>query len=134
MIEEKINNIELEEQVINVEIYVECLVENVQKFKLINKPSFFIIQEFILEYINLEEKILNMFQQLDKRKLKRKHKNIIDNLLILFNSHWKDFQDSWDEQMWKIYEGTKKNDIKVNIANFQNFHDERLDTIEVNLF
>jgi hypothetical protein len=55
----------------NLEIYIELLQETVNKFKSIKKPKYFETKEFMLEYVNLEDKILDMFDTLVTKKVNK---------------------------------------------------------------
>jgi hypothetical protein len=103
-----------EELIINLEIYIECMKENVLIYKNLTKYTFIQNREFILEYVNLEENILTTFDKLNNLKINSNQYKRIELLLIEFNIYWKDFQDEWCSELWEIYETIlKKGRIKV---------------------
>jgi hypothetical protein len=128
---EEVGQTEVEEIFSNLEIYIECLQENVSKFKNTHKPGYFGTQEFILEYVNLEEKILDIFDSLNTRKIDKKCRKQLENLVNEFNASWTDYQDTWTDVMWEIYENTKKKDKKINIMSY--LEEENRYIVEVKL-
>jgi hypothetical protein len=102
----------------NLEIYIELLQETVNKFKSIKKPKYFETKEFMLEYVNLEDKILDMFDTLVTKKVNKISKKQLENLVNQFNQCWGVYQDTWGDATWLIYENTKKKDKKVNINSY----------------
>lgn len=64
-------------------------VKNIKKFKKI---------QFFSQYIELEDKILSF---IDKH-IGIKDKDM-ENLINKFLKYWKNYQDSWSDEYWKIY-------------------------------
>ena len=128
---EEVGQTQVEEIFSNLEIYIECLQENVSKFKNTHKPGYFETQEFMLEYVNLEEKILDIFDSLNTRKVVFKCRRQLENLVNEFNASWTDYQDTWTDTMWEIYENTKKKDKKINIMSY--LEEENRYIVEVKL-
>ncbi len=116
---EKIEAKNVEEVIFNLEIYIECLRENVISFQNIKKHSFIEKHEFVLEYIGLEENILKMFDKLNTLKISKKHYKKTETILKEFAIYWKDFQDSWSPDLWEIYENIRTCEWRAKIL----FHD-----------
>ena len=67
--ESKVNFKQTEEIIMNLEIYVECLEENVLIYKGLKNNTFTKKHEFLLEYIDLEDNILISFDKLNNLKI-----------------------------------------------------------------
>jgi hypothetical protein len=93
----------VEEIISTTEIYIECLEENSKKFQINRHPSSFQMEEFLLEYINLEDKVLFCFDRLRNFKIKQHQKKKLEDLITNFNLSWRDYQDNWSDRMWEMY-------------------------------
>jgi hypothetical protein len=126
--------INIDEILSNLEIYIELLQETVNKFKNIKKPKYFETKEFMLEYVTLEEKILDMFDSLVTKKVDKKSKKQLEILVNQFNQCWGIYQDTWGDATWLIYENTKKKDKKININSYLEEENRYLVEVKFNYY
>lgn len=103
----------IDEAIYNLEVYIECLRENSNSFKLIERPTIYDLEEFMLGYINLEDKVLHCFQNLNSMKMRSNQKSKIEDLIKPFNESWSEFQDKWNKQMWFMYESIRNNEERL---------------------
>jgi hypothetical protein len=103
------NNVD--EIICSLEIYIECLDENSKIFQNFEHPSNIQMEEFLLEYVNLEDKVLFCFDRLRNFKIRNRHRNIIEDLIRTFNLCWKDYQDVWNSQMWEMYNKIRNEEL-----------------------
>jgi len=90
-----------EENLEILEFYIDLLkekVENFQKSPILQNQK---LNRFIAEYIDLEDKILNTFNNISITGPENEKK--MDELTDVFNVYWSKFQDTWEEDMWSIY-------------------------------
>ena len=113
----------IDETIICLEIHIDILIENANIFRKINFPSFSEKQEFILEFINLETNILNAFKFLIKEKIDDKHNQKLKALVNEFKYNWQDFQDTWEDDLWSIYDIIIQNEKNI-IENIYNTESE----------
>ena len=128
---------EICEKIFNLEIYIDCLKEAVEKFKLINEPSFFNKYDFMMDYVNYEESILKLFEEMNDVKVSSKQVKIIEAQLEVFNSVWTVYQENeWTSDMWKIYEKIRKQEKAGNLSDMLEADEEEEEkkNIEVNIF
>lgn len=58
------------------------------------------------EYINLEDKIISLIETLseDKETLENAEiSNQITELTSVFNKYWSEYQDTWSDEYWEVY-------------------------------
>lgn len=74
------------------------IVENYKKETTLTNQQ---LHEFMSEYINLEDKILEKFDYISNMKdVDSNHMNLLTDK---FNDNWGDFQDTWNKESWDVY-------------------------------
>jgi hypothetical protein len=84
-----------------LEFYIGLLqdrVENFKKEKNTNKQQ---LNEFMSEYIDLEDKILNLMNKISQGS--EVDAEQMESLTNTFNKYWGDFQDEWSDDYWDVY-------------------------------
>ena len=111
-----------EEVIMNLEIYIDYLQENVNLYKQLINPKFTKKHQFISEYIELEDNIINAFDRLNYLKILPNQEKRLGLILQNFNLYCKDFLLQWDVELWEIYENVRKKglSLKINL----NYDDE----------
>jgi hypothetical protein len=67
------------------------------------------------KYVELEDFILNTLQDLSQLKTtEMKILKDLDKYIDKFNEYGSDFQDTWDEDLWNLYEEIRKKKLKNN--------------------
>ena len=103
----------INEIILNLELYIQNLQEIINEFKKYEKHTFITQQDFFNEEFELEKNILNTFKVLLKEPISNEQNKKIENLYNFVQNFWKDFQNEWSEEMWKIYEKVNEN-YKIN--------------------
>lgn len=125
----------IEELILNLDICVDSLKSNVISFKSNLNPTISHKLEFMFEYTILEENILNIFDKLNSIKISKNQQKRIEILLGEFNIYWKDFQDEWEEEFWRIYGKIRNKDKKLIFPNLEYMEElEKTNKEQVRIF
>jgi hypothetical protein len=84
-----------------LESLISLLSEIVENFKKETTHTNQQLHEFMSEYINLEDKILEKFDLISN--MKDVDSNQMNQLTDKFNENWGDFQDTWEKESWDVY-------------------------------
>ncbi len=88
-----------EDKLEELDSLVALLKETVDNFNKDNNKSK--LNEFISEYINLEDKILDKIDSLHHSK--EIDSEQMENLTTTFNTYWGDYQNEWSDDYWEVY-------------------------------
>jgi DNA repair exonuclease SbcCD ATPase subunit len=90
-----------EDKLEELESLIGLIEDLVLELKKLNSVSDEKLNEFMSEYIDLEDKILTIMQQLSE-VLDIKNKMI--NLTKKFNTYWGEYQNTWPDNFWDTYD------------------------------
>jgi hypothetical protein len=85
-----------------LEFYVGLLAERVENFNKEKSASRIKLNEFICEYIDLEDKILNLMEKLSQANTEN-NPDLMEGITFTFNKYWGDYQDEWSDEYWDVY-------------------------------
>jgi hypothetical protein len=85
-----------------VEFYVGLLQEKCELFQKDKNPSPQKLNEFIAEYINLEDKIMKLMGEINVST--EENGNKMEELTRVFSIYWDKYQDKWQEDFWNVYD------------------------------
>jgi hypothetical protein len=94
-------NVKEDDRLEELDSLISLLTEIVENFKKENSHSNQELHEFMSEYINLEDKILEKFDVISN--MKEVDSKQMTELTEKFNEYWGDFQDTWDKESWDVY-------------------------------
>lgn len=84
-----------------LEFYIGLLQERVENLKKESSNNREQLTEFMSEYIDLEDKILNLMQKLSQCPIE--NNQTMEELTNTFNKYWSDYQDTWSDDYWEVY-------------------------------
>lgn len=90
-----------EENLEILEFYIDLLKDKVENFKQNKVLQNQKLNKFMAEYIDLEDKILNILKNISITD--EKNENHIEELTDIFTIYWSNFQDEWEDDMWSVY-------------------------------
>jgi hypothetical protein len=100
IIEDKMN-IEDDEKLESLEFYIGLLKERVDNFKKEETKNKNSIREFISEYIELEDKIMDLLEKASQNP--NLEEDYMDNIMNTVNTYLGDYQDQWESDFWDVY-------------------------------
>lgn len=84
-----------------LEFYIGMLQEKVENFQKEKSPPRSTLNDFMTEYIDLEDKILKIMENLNH--VPEISQEQMETLTTTFSKYWTDFQDEWSDENWEVY-------------------------------
>lgn len=112
------------------------LVKKLQMSVSFHKTLDSIDEDFLIEYINYEDQILSIYEKLKHIKivLSKEKEMIIKKNFNIFKVNWKDYQDQWNEDIWKKYDElrTSKENVISSTGIYSNESSKKEQSNEIN--
>jgi hypothetical protein len=123
-----------EENLEILEFYIDLLKEKVENFKKNKVLQNQKLNKFMAEYIDLEDKILNILKNISITDPNNENK--MEDLTDIFTIYWSNFQDEWEDDMWSVYYmyrnlNDKDGNSEVNKNNFASSNTPELNIEEL---
>lgn len=84
-----------------LEFYIGLIQEIVENFKKEKNHNKQVLNDFIAEYIDLEDKIIGLIEKISQSVDVNEEQ--MEKLTDTFNKYFGDFQNEWPEEYWEIY-------------------------------
>lgn len=88
---------------------------NSNKSDLIFNPHITIL-EYLSNYIEIEDKILNLFGKINKENMNNEDLQKHEILIGKFNKLWGAHQNTWNQEMWELYNSIRQKYDEASIS------------------